>query len=122
MFGSNGSDDETNETNNLTSNTNNSSGTHADRSVNVDDIFQQICSRMSNLSTDVKDSKPEVIDIFKSVLLCSEMEAEFFLDSADWDIASVSMYSSCRVAPFAMLSYRMLFVPIVCFLGVQHLP
>jgi uncharacterized membrane protein YgcG len=49
---------------------------------------------MGSLTTDVKDSKPEVVNIFKTVLLCSEMEAQFFLESADWDIASVSTFDA----------------------------
>lgn len=59
----------------------------------VDDLFAQICSRMSSLTTEVEDSKPEVVDIFRSVLMCSEVEAKFFLESASWDIASaVNVY------------------------------
>ena len=67
---------------------------HAE-SGDVDDIFAQICSRMGALSTEVKDNKPEVIEIFRSVLMCSEMEALFFLESAGWEIAAVSTRSLC---------------------------
>ena len=56
---------------------------------NVDDIFQQICSKMSSLSTGSGDNHEDMVKAFVSVLVCSELEASFFLESAEWDIANV---------------------------------
>lgn len=56
----------------------------------LDDIFSLICSKMGNLSTDGSGNKTEMVDAFVSVLMCSESEANFFLESTNWDVASVS--------------------------------
>ena len=70
-------------------NTNNSENRRPGLIDNVDDIFQQICSKMSSLSTGGSENKQDMVSAFVSVLVCSEMEASFFLESAGWDIANV---------------------------------
>ncbi len=78
----------------ITTTTHRRAGRRADPTANVDDIFAQICSRMSSLTT---DNKPEMISAFMSVLMCSESEAKFFLESANWDVQNVSIMSWCSL-------------------------
>ena len=39
-------------------------------------------------STDLSDSKTQLVAAFLEVMQCSEMEAEFYLESSKWDIAT----------------------------------
>ena len=67
----------------------------------VDELFSLICNKMSSLSTTTdgnsntntssSDNHNEMISAFVSVIMCSESEAKFFLESTNWDVASVSI-------------------------------
>ena len=83
-----------------------SSGTTTTTSVkkadNFDDIFQLICGKMSTLSTDGSGNRTELVQAFVSVLVCSEIEATFFLESANWDVANVSSLIGIWVIVYTM--------------------
>jgi len=47
-----------------------------------DDLVNQITSKLG-----IKESKDDQVAVFMEVLQCNMQEAEFFLDSSNWDIA-----------------------------------
>jgi hypothetical protein len=84
-------DDDEYSNNNYTSN--NKKRTNDEYNNDADDLISQICSRLNGLVTTDATSDDAHVEVFVEVLQCSEPEAKFFLESANWDVATaVSLY------------------------------
>lgn len=53
---------------------------------NLDDLLCAITNKLG--SADIKDSKSQLVAAFVEVMRCSDMEADFYLESSNMDIAT----------------------------------
>lgn len=59
----------------------------------IEEIMSQITMKLTTLSTESSTSRQDSIVAFLAVLGCSDHEAQFYLESSDWDIqTAVSLY------------------------------
>jgi hypothetical protein len=59
----------------------------------IEEIMSQITMKLTTLSTESSTSRQDSIVAFLMVLGCSDYEAQFYLESSDWDIqTAVSLY------------------------------
>ena len=63
---------------------------------NLDELPSAITNKMG--STDIKDSRSQLVAAFVEVMQCSDMEADFYLESSNMDIATaISLCMDARL-------------------------
>ena len=71
----------------FSSSSSSSSTRRRDRSEgNLDDLLNAITNKLGN--ADIQDSKSQLVAAFVEVMQCSDMEADFYLESSNMDIAT----------------------------------
>ena len=71
----------------VSSSSSSSTSKRRDRSEsNLDDLLSAITNKMG--SADIKDSRSQLVAAFVEVMQCSDMEADFYLESSNMDIAT----------------------------------